>query len=248
MSLKNEIYSSEFQNKVKLAIFDELGNQRLNPKLLINGSIVKDTHHYIGQNSHTERYFGTKYCILRTEFLDYRNKTQINSSIRKILLTFGGSDDHDVLRQILPFLKGYNFKITVVLGPSYNFKNSLMKIIKNSDIVVKDSIQNMASILAKQDLVISTSGITSYELACLGTPTIFIPATSAQLKNSKNFQKLGFGLNFNFWNNDIEKLSKFLDKISDLKLRTNMSKMGKKLLDGYGSSRVIKLLEQLHSK
>jgi spore coat polysaccharide biosynthesis predicted glycosyltransferase SpsG len=105
----------------------------------------------------------------------------------------------------------------------------------------------VASIYLKNDIVIASSGMTSYELACLGVPSLFIPSGEHQHKIAKEFMKKGFGINYGFWDDNYEHFSKVLAKFSSYYFRKEMNRNGKKIVDGKGVFRIIKGLINLDS-
>ena len=106
----NELYSKSLAKFCKTAIIDDIGNKKIYSELLFNGSIVSKFHNYKIRNSKTKFFKGSKFMVLRDEFLKIRKKIVIcKRPPSNILITFGGSDDKDITRQIISFLasKGY---------------------------------------------------------------------------------------------------------------------------------------------
>jgi len=247
LPFKNELYSELLKNNCKTIIIDDLGNKKIFSQLLFNGHIVDEFQNYSIDKKITNYFSGPQYMILRSEFEVIRGKTSPpNKKLQKILLTFGGSDDNDITRRIIPYFFDKNYDVTIVLGPSYKHYENLKKIIqknKNFRIVVNE--KNMAQLFAKQDLVISSSGITVYELACLGIPCILIPSDMHQKKTAVEISKQGFGINYGFWDDDFIKLDQTILSLNDVSEREKMYLAGRKLVDGEGLSRIIKNICEL---
>jgi len=236
----NEMYSKLLKNDCETIIIDDIGNKKIYSKLLINGSIVKEFQKYFINSSVTEYFSGTKYIILRSEFKTIRNQIKLNKKIKKILLIFGGSDENNLTGKILPYFLDSGFNITVVLGPSYRFEEELKnKFLKNQSIKIIHNKQNIGELFAKQDLVISSSGITAYELACLGIPSILIPTDKYQIKTSNAMEKIGFGINYGYWDDDFSKLSNIISVISSYSTREKMYFSGRSMVDGKGIDRIL---------
>jgi len=249
LPFNNEQYSKEFEKLHKTAIIDDLGNKQIFSEMLFNGSMVEEYYKYQINENQTKLFLGPNFMILREEFSAFRQKIDITrGSVRKLLITFGGGDDLGLTSKIVPILTNLSYKVTAVLGRSNSEKNNLKKITeKSNDVVLMDNVNNMASLLAQQDLVISASGITSYELACLGIPTIFIPTGKFQIPTANAMEKEGFGLNYGFWDNDVKRFQNFLQEIDSFDRRKIMSKCGQKIVDGKGTSRVIEnLINEKH--
>ena len=242
----NELYSEKLKKDCKLIIIDDIGHKKIFSEILVNGSIVKEYQDYLVDKRITKYFSGSKYILLRSQFIKIREDIKLEKKIKKILIIFGGADEKNITEKILPYFLDKLYNITVVLGPSYKFENELEEIIlKNKFIKIIKYENNIAKLFANQDLVISSSGITSYELACLGIPSIFIPIDEYQAETSKSFEKLGFGINYGFWDNDFKKLEKTISVISDYSLRVKMYFLGRKLIDGLGSDRILKEIVKL---
>ena len=98
--------------------------------------------------------------------------------------------------------------------------------------------------------MISKSGITLYELAIMGIPTLCISSfkheePSAQKFMSKNFL-INLGMQKNVDKNQIEK--QLVKLLYDVKKRKIMSAQGKKIVDGKGLIRVTKIINSFLSK
>jgi len=249
LPFKNELYSKYFKNFTNVTILDDLGNKKFFSKYLFNGSIVESFHNYDIQSDDSHIFLGFKYMIIRKEFLKQRKKFLIlNSPIKKILLTFGGSDSENLAEKILPFFFKKNFYVTVILGPSYTHFNKILKISQRHDnILILNNTTNLAEIFSKQDLVISSSGITAYELSHVGVPTIFIPSELHEIKTANALVEHGFGLNFGKWDGNFKKLEDMICSLNDYKKRKKMFYSGRKLIDGKGLSRIVKILHSARS-
>lgn len=237
----NELYSTKLKNYFKIIIIDDIGNKKISSEILVNGSIVNEFQNYSFNKTKTKYFSGPKYILLRSQFVKIRKEVKLQKKIKKILVVFGGSDEKNIAKKILPFFLHKSYNITVLLGPSNKFKNELEEIVsKNKLIKIVSNEDNIAKLFAKHDLIISSSGITSYELACLGITSLFIPMDEYQEKTSKKFEKLGFGVNYGFWDNDFKKLEKIIFVISDFSKREKMYFLGRDLIDGLGTDRVLK--------
>ena len=237
---QNEQYEKSFKNSCKTIVFDDLGNQKLFPDLLVNGSIVTEFQNYSFNDDSKNYLHGPNYIILRSEFELVRKQIVLQKTLKKILLTFGGSDDENLLTRIIPYFFDKQFQVTLVLGPSYQFENELLKLLpKNHKFTIVHSENNMAELFSKQDLVISSSGFTTYELACIGIPSIFIPADESQMKNAVSMAESGFGTNYGYWDDDFTKLDEQISYLSDYSIRHKMFLSGRTLIDGKGLTRVL---------
>ncbi len=243
---QNEIYSQRLKNYTTV-LFDDLGNKTINSKFVFNGQILKSFHKYPKSKQNTYFFLGTKYLILRNGFLKQRSQMHFKKNkIKKILLTFGGGDYNNYSKKILKGLIQKNFNITVILGPTYSDKNNFKKLFsKYPNLTIKFNVQRPEKLFSTQDLVICSVGITIYELACLGIPSIMIPFNDNQLLVANKLSKEGYGKNYGFWDNDFNKLNYLISTLNDSKLRKKMYKNGRFIIDGKGIQRITKKLLQL---
>ncbi len=235
---ENKKYSFHLK-KYDSAIIDDLGNIDVYSKILINGGVIKKFQKY-NHNNGTEYLLGPKYMILRKNF--YKNKLgdkTTNNKIKKILLTFGGNDDSDLSSKILSDINTKKYKVSVLLGPTYKFTKKIQTITgSNKNIKIISSSKDTSTLFKKFDLVVTTPGITIYELACLGIPTILISINEVQYTVAKYFHKMKIAKNYGFWKGDMLKLEKIIKSIDEDKIRKNMKKSGQKMVDGKGIFRV----------
>jgi UDP-2,4-diacetamido-2,4,6-trideoxy-beta-L-altropyranose hydrolase len=244
---KNEEKYGKELEKEKIIIINDIGKEKIFSNILINGSIVKKFHKYQIKNKSTKLFLGSKYTIIRKEFVKIRKNVKIErKSIKNVLITFGGNDEKNMTIKILKFLLGKKINITIILGPTnYNTKNisNLIKNKTNAKIIINP--KNVAKLFSNQDLVISSTGITIYELACLGIPTIMIPINSAQKESAKEMEKRGFGKIIDSNKLNLKKLEQTYLKFDDLDYRKKMFKSGRKIIDGKGVERIGKIMEKI---
>lgn len=243
LPFQNEYYSKFFSGKCKTVIIDDLGNIKLYSTLLFNGSIVQNYHNYELIKNFTKTFFGPKYMILRKNFLEKKQKYRISkNAIKNILLTFGGSDNLSLTKKIVTILVKEDYQVTAILGHSFNDIrfSDFAKNFKN--LIVKSNVQDMGQVLLNQDLAISAAGVTTYELATMGIPSILIPSDKYQSMTALEFSKLGFGINYGYWDKDEKRLLRFIHKLDNYDTRCNFFRKGRKLVDGSGVLRVARII------
>lgn len=160
-------------------------------------------------------YHGPKYFILRDEFLFQRQKT-IGENVREILLSFGGVDPNDftrrVLRVIYDFCQKEGLGITVVAGLGYQNAAVLRKDFPGADI--KIDVKNMSHEIYRSDLVFTSAGRTTFEVASIGVPCVVLcqnkrETTHFFASEQNGFYNLGLGTEVS----DEDILAAFLDSL-----------------------------------
>ena len=117
--------------------------------------------------------------------------------------------------------------------------------IKSHPIKIHYNVSNMSLLMQKADLAVTAGGNTLLELACIGIPSLIVCAEKFEVETARLLQNKGFGINAGFGGNlTISKIhSCLINIINDYNARKKMNAFGPKLIDGKGSSRVVKILK-----
>jgi spore coat polysaccharide biosynthesis predicted glycosyltransferase SpsG len=193
-----------------------------------------------------KKYIGAGYFPLDEEFLKYKPQKKDKRRFN-VLVTMGGSDPNGItLKVVQAFQDLKNIDITVVVGPSFKYKKELENLSKSlsTNFKIEDSKSNMPELMANADLAITAFGITLYELAFMGVPSLVITNFESDERDAKALERLSVCINLGFYrdlSNDY--ITSAIGRLIEDKtaLRT-MSENGKRLLDGKGSERVAELL------
>jgi len=230
----------------KLIVIDDLSNRSHNCDLLIDQNLhTKVNGLYKGLiPSNCIKLIGPKFSMIRKEFRMMRKSVKPRTfPIKKILVSFGGSDIENQTLVALNSIKKMNGKINVdvVVGKANKCKKTL-KIFcnKNKHFTYYEQIDNIADLMLSSDLSIGSSGSTTWERCCLGLPAIVSISSNDQrdIANSLSRKKCIINLG------DVKKLkeSSYINVITNLKKNDlrNMSKNSMSLVDGNGTQRILK--------
>ena len=163
------------------------------------------------------------------------------------MATFGGVDSSNIIPILLNSLNNNPNKIIskIILGPSTKKNKKLIQVIKKK----KDHV----SVIQKTDDLIKEiddskfgfcgGGITSYEFAKMKVPFAIICQYPHQLITSREWQKLGIGINLGL----LSKLTpqKINHVINNLEKIRNELKVSRNIVDGLGSKRIAKEISRL---
>lgn len=185
--------------------------------------------------------------MLNRAFLEFNQKEkQINDNIKNVLLTFGGSDPKNITKHTINELKRLrDIDITIVLGPAYRKLDELTKIINNMpNYTIIRNAKNMPELIYNSDLCFVSGGITLYEVAAIGTPSIVVCQVEHQVKTAERFEKDGVVINLGLIDElkEGQIISAFNELNNDIKKRQALSTTGKKYVDGKGLYRVKKII------
>ena len=142
----------------------------------------------------------------------------------------GGSDVANktpiLLKQLTKIYPNLN-KNVIVGGGFSNVAEIFGNADNNTKIIVSPDAQAMKNEMLMCDIAISSAGQTLYELARIGVPTYAIKVADNQYFNIINWKKSGFLLTENI-----------LLNLPDFSLRTQMSSIGREIVDGKGVFRI----------
>lgn len=231
--------------EIKVPVFIDYGKHKYPRGIVINRTMDIQKIKYNKQNG-VKYLQGIKYFSLTKAFW-YVPEKIINRSVNDILITFGGSDPRKMTQKILKFLTKYFPKIhkTIIIGKA--FKNiKAIKAIKDRNTLFYDfpSGETIKNIMLKADIAISAGGYTLYELARIGVPTIALSVVDNQIVNINGLIKANFIEYAGKWNdtNILDKTNNLIKKLLNYNLRQNKMNIGRSLVDGYGSVRVVNYL------
>jgi len=188
---RNDILNLQQQN-IKVINFEDFGDGATSADLTINEMF--DNPVMDGENI----LWGREYYFIRDEF--YGAKTHVfEKNVVSLLITFGGTDQHDLTRKILysilPYCERSNIKIFVVTGSGYMYFQELQEEVAkllSTNIEVTHATGVMSRIMEKTSVAITSNGRTVYELAHMSIPAIVIPVNEREKTHEFSCEKNGF--------------------------------------------------------
>lgn len=243
----NQNYLESIRRRIPFILsIDDLAETVFCSDIVLNQNINASTRIYEGKVSpHTKLLLGLSYALLREEFSKLNTVRKDFSRVKDILVTFGGADPYNVtLKTIraLEKLRG-NFRITVVLGLSNPHEQEIKNYtaLSKSRIRVLKNVDHMGELMVEADMAISSAGSTSWELCCLGVPTLQIMLARNQMHVITHLNDRGVTTNLGWHENVTEEMIHQVaaDLMADGDQRRVMSSKGKSLVDGRGAERVV---------
>lgn len=200
-------------------------------------------------NTNTRYLLGPSYFIFRQEFIKKaRVDREIKKNAQNILITMGGSDPFNFTvkaAKALLKLKRDLLNLRIVIGPGFDrlIQQELDKVLKdfNGNYEFITGNFDMAELMFWSDLAIISSGLTKYETAVTGTPSIIISYNNFQEEIMGEFQKYGASIHLGQAKNILEDdmaraVAGLLDNSN---IRKQMSEKGRRMVDGKGAARII---------
>lgn len=248
-------FDSDYQRKVKeaghrLMVIDDMAHlPHYYADIVLNQNLHAEDLHYSCE-PYTRLLLGTKYVLLRREFLKWKEwKRETPEIAKKILVTLGGSDPENITLKIIQALQRADIsdlEVTVVIGASNPHADTLEGEVRQSRIPIHlvRNVKNMPELMAWADLAVSSAGTTVWELAFMGVPTMVGITTPIEeflasgVEKYKLFATMGW-----FTRLKAHQLTKALNElIYDVEARRDMATRSRHFVDGIGCNRVLEYL------
>ena len=187
---------------------------------------------------------GPQYYPLPTSLLRVARTKRVRREVAHLLVTFGGSDPWGLTEQFVdsaPIMRNRP-QTRIIIGPCFGSDrvSKLDEIVRNLDhcqLVV--SPPSMWEHYCWADMAVTATGLTKYELAYAGVPSVHVSGDQAARETNKTFsERLSIA--------DLGPLSCQTDfaqrmdtGIEDYGYRKRVFVRGKELLDGRGSQRIV---------
>ncbi|MDP8213180.1 MAG: hypothetical protein P9X22_07845 [Candidatus Zapsychrus exili] len=198
---------------------------------------------------------GPKYFIFHSQYSCLKkDKRNIRKVAKKILVTFGGSDPSGTTMKVLRAIskiEDRNLHIRIAVGACFpKSLRSRIERFRDSNVRHKIDVLDSPASLFKHmlwcDIAITNSGLTKYELALTGTPSLQISLNEDHTVVNMPFKKNGstkhMGVDCDISSDLIA--AEIVALFDNSRERCSMSVSGQKMLDGLGSQRIIEMMRR----
>ena len=233
----------------RVLVLDDLADRQHRCNLLLDQSLGRHVADYAGLvPDHCHLLLGPEHVLLRPEFARLRNQSlkRSDGKLDHIVVAMGGIDAEnavsDVLRAISRLPNARNLTVSIAIsGRAPHLKelqNLVAELLFQATLFI-DSAE-IANLMLKADLAISTSGMMGYELACMGLPMLLLPTSPIQAKVAKELALQTEARVVADWaiypeDNIFLALTSFLQHLKDLPFE---KRLVSRTFDGAGASRV----------
>lgn len=176
----------------KLMVIDDLANRRHYCDILLDSSADSLLKYNNLVNSNCDLFLGREFQIFRDEF--YKAKKMLkpfNGSVKKILISFGGSDPTNETTKVIDAICNNSFDnltFYVVVGACNKFSEQIRSKLRDKlNIKFLYQVTNMAEILNEVDLCIGAAGVSTWERVYLGKPSFCVSVADNQNMDIKNY-------------------------------------------------------------
>jgi spore coat polysaccharide biosynthesis predicted glycosyltransferase SpsG len=249
--LFDESYLDVLNSAAKLAVIDDMGRLARYPcALAVNPNLHAEVSLYEGKlRDDATLLIGTPFAMLRAEFAAAAAKPRtIASSARKILATFGGVDPKGASAKCLEAfaLLGDAFEAELIIGAANPQADDLVRRAPPG-VKITRAARDLGARFAEAEIVLSASGTTVWEAACVGAPLMLVAAAPEEVVSAKRVADLGMAI----FLGEIETLTPasiaaaIRDFAGDLALRARSHVLGKEIVDGRGAAHVAEAIAAL---
>lgn len=231
-----------------LMVIDDLANRPHDCDLLLDQNYLPDSQRYDALvPSSCRKLLGPKYALLREEFGAARETLrERDGEVRRILVSFGGSDPSNETRKVLVAIRdsGFNVAVDVVVGLTNPHRSSLDNFIADMpDTALHIQSDSMAELMVKADLAVGAGGSTMWERCCLGLPSFVVTVAENQEASTAAMAIDGYlfylGKSVSISETTILKA---LEGVRNNFFLRNLSKRGLELVDGKGVQRAMRAM------
>jgi UDP-2,4-diacetamido-2,4,6-trideoxy-beta-L-altropyranose hydrolase len=222
------------RRKHRLLVIDDLANRSHACDILLdqNEYTHKETRYNVLVNSSAIKLLGAQYALLSHQHYQERARAEVRTSLRRILICFGGSDPTGetvkLLTEVLKWPQHVDYQWTVVMGSLAKSAPEVQQMLHGREnFQVFFDANNIAQLMRKSDFSFGAGGSMTWERACAGLPAAVVSVSHNQVELCENLAaaNLIYYLGSSEGNAQVDYL-KFLERVPDIKVES----MSKKLL------------------
>ncbi|WP_173918952.1 UDP-2,4-diacetamido-2,4,6-trideoxy-beta-L-altropyranose hydrolase [Halobacillus sp. Marseille-Q1614] len=178
-------------------VIDDLANRRHDCDLLLDQNLFKHPEKRYTDlvPPHAITFCGPQYLLLREEFKNINRTKTRDGYVRRILISFGGSDPtNETLKAVraIQFINHPDIHVDVVIGSSNPHSASIEHQCKNTpNIKIHTDIHCLAELMMQADLSIGAGGSTTWERCFVSLPSITIEVSRNQSEILSYLSELG---------------------------------------------------------
>lgn len=245
------VYQRALKNeRFRVVLIDDNGGpEAYTADIVLNQNLHAQECLYKNRETHTRLLLGTKYALLRREFVAAKEAREIPSFGRKLLVSMGGSDPDNVTSRVMEAIEQVaieDMEVIAVAGGSNPHLASIAGSVAESRhrCRILNNVTNMQELISWADLAISAAGTACWEYCALGLPAILVAVAENQIANAHALHAAGAarlvagGSRFAV-DEMAQQITYLANSTSELQ---SLSRTARTLVDGGGAGRVISVL------
>ena len=181
---------------------------------------------------------GAKYAVLDPVYRKPCEHALTSRTIKRLLVSMGGADEARLTERVLDSSAGFpNLERRVVIGPLFSRTRIVEIQSGHPDCEVISGRQNIRDDLCLSDFLVTSPGLTRYEAAAIGIPTLIVSKDQRYGQYLRMFEESGLA-RVVFMSSPID-FREISDAILDLLRYRRKISTKARLIDGFGAKRVI---------
>lgn len=206
---------------------------------------------YRGLADGAQLLLGPAYSLLRPAFTALRETVRRDGKVRKLLVFLGGADSANVSTTVVRALAAMDAdrpEADVIVGLSNPYRETLAQLCAATGVKLLTQVDDMAERMATADLFLGATGVTTWERASLGLPTLAVSVADNQRDIARHAHEAGLLR----WLGDAADVSeiKWVEAIRWALANPGslmaQSASGMRLVDGCGAARVVEKMLEHH--
>jgi UDP-2,4-diacetamido-2,4,6-trideoxy-beta-L-altropyranose hydrolase len=234
------------QHGIRQVVFDDYGHcQKYVAEIVVNQNASATETMYAGRAAQTDLLLGTRYAVLRREFVRALPlKRSVPDRADHVLVTLGGADPLNTTASVAAWLLAISdpaLRVRIVIGPSNPRADELRRNLRDDRVELLSTSEDMAAQMVWAHLALAGAGTTTWELAYMGVPTILIVLADNQEALARSMAEAGACANLG-WHHSLREATTTLvvQKLrADAKARARMAALGQSMVDGQGGRRIL---------
>ena len=181
----------------RILVIDDLADRRHDCDLLLDQNLYQDMQtRYNGKVPQAcGLLLGPKFALLREEFRLLREELPVKQGdIRRVLVFFGGVDEHDFTSQALEAIVSLgrvDLEVYVVLGAQHPRRSAIESLCKCCGYHFYVQTSRMAELMSECDFAVGATGTATWERASLGLPALVVSVAENQRKIAEGAHDAG---------------------------------------------------------
>ncbi|MDP9018837.1 MAG: hypothetical protein M3N19_11005 [Candidatus Eremiobacteraeota bacterium] len=238
--------AADFQDwsaRAPVCVIDDLADRDLRAAaLVINQNFGAELLEYRSSNARILR--GPHFAMLRSQFHEQRDLVHraFSPGDRRVLITLGGGIVESHLQRLIASLDSVEYDLELqVIGI-----DSASKVKSRHALELLGYTETIAHVMVRSDICITAGGVTTLELACLGTPAIVLTLAPNQEPGARAIHERGAGISLGAFDKGLPNVASALQAVlADPFAREGMSRAGSASVDGCGAQHVVEVMETI---
>ncbi len=244
-------FDASYQRAVKQAGFalllidDNAQAEHYMADLVLNQNLHAEEAAYTHRAAETQLLLGSPFVLLRREFQSWCGwQRAIPERAGRLLVSLGGGAVGHITAKVLQGVEaaGVEGLEVVVVGRTPGDERP-----HAAGIRFESGVDDMARLMARADVAVGAAGATAWERAFLGLPSLAVVLAENQRPVALRLAEVGAAIDLGWHESlDTQAIAGQLRRLVDnAPLRREMSRRGRRLVDGEGAQRVVmRLLHQ----